>query len=671
MGFRFLLPVLAGFLGFASGTITLMADDFSVAVLEHPDRWTKAAVGAKRLLQESGAQVVPLDATRAPQDLGVDAIVLGSFVNNAPPYQAYVAKHAQALRDYVADGGVVLLMTQSDQYGDRVPWLPESLLATRGDEDLAAVMTVAEEGPKHPLLSGWAPAPEKQLEYATLGGNQLNWESLQRWDGFRVLMASKLGPERPALLEAAFGKGRIIVSSLWLDKVIDADGRLVVPEASYATSKAFFAAFVRYTKAVQAGTAPPVVPTPTPPERPTGPLLGHVGLQEAFVWYRPAEPGALTLTVWDAAQPTATRQTINREALPEHDRCITWHVEGLTAETTYRYEVRKTGAEGELLAGGPDCQFRTAAPADKPVQVALAFGSCASSTEHFEVWQRIENEGIDGLVLLGDTPYINSSDLRVNRDRHREFLQMPTLAALGRDTPIWGTWDDHDFGGNDTDGNVPNKEVIRQVFTEYRAHRHFGDGREGIYTRFRRGPIEVFLLDARYFAQAEASPVDPDKPTCLGKTQWKWLKEGLQASSADFKIIASGQIWDDKTNREKDDWHTYAHEREALYDFIAEKKIRGVILMGGDIHASRVLRYEDRVAYPLWQFIVSPLHDSTIKALNVPHPDLVWGVAEPNVFLRVVADNRGPQATLVATWIQMDGSRLFEVRLTADQLTPK
>jgi alkaline phosphatase D len=279
-------------------------------------------------------------------------------------------------------------------------------------------------------------------------------------------------------------------------------------------------------------------------------------------------------------------------------------------------------------------------------------------------------EGIEGLVLLGDTPYINSSDLQVNRDRHREFLQMPTLASLGRHTPIWSTWDDHDFGGNDTDGNVADKETIRRVFAEYRANREFGDGKEGIYTRFRRGPLEVFVLDARYFAQTGASPVDPDKPTCLGSKQWSWLLAGLRESSADFKIIASGQIWDDKTNSEKDDWHTYAHEREALLDFIAAEKIPGVILMGGDIHASRALRYPDRVGYPLWQFIVSPLHDRTIEQLNVPHPNLVWGEAEPNVFLRVTADDTGDQPTLVATWIQMDGKRLHEVRLTADELTP-
>jgi len=110
---------------------------------------------------------------------------------------------------------------------------------------------------------------------------------------------------------------------------------------------------------------------------------------------------------------------------------------------------------------------------------------------------------------------------------------------LGKKIPLWGTWDDHDFGGNDTDGNVKDKETIRKVFREYRAHHQFGENDQGIYTRFRRGPVEVFLLDARYFAQTEPSPVDPNKTTCLGRQQWNWLLKGLQQSDAPFKLIAA------------------------------------------------------------------------------------------------------------------------------------
>jgi phosphodiesterase/alkaline phosphatase D-like protein len=243
-----------------------------------------------------------------------------------------------------------------------------------------------------------------------------------------------------------------------------------------------------------------------------------------------------------------------------------------------------------------------------------------------------------------------------------------------RAMPSWGTWDDHDFGKNDGHGDWTGKEVARQAFVDYRANRSFGhttkQGGQGVYTSFRYGPVEVFLLDPRWFSRTEPSFADPDKPTCLGQVQWDWFRKELRASTATFKVILTGMIWDDKKNGEKDDWHTYRHEREAIFDFIAKHEINGCVLMGGDIHVSRALRYpmKDRIGYDLWQFIVSPMHSSTIASLDVPHPHLVHHAVEPHVFMRMVADTSRVPATLLATWINRDGRKIFEVSLDENQL---
>ena len=90
--------------------------------------------------------------------------------------------------------------------------------------------------------------------------------------------------------------------------------------------------------------------------------------------------------------------------------------------------------------------------------------------------------------------------------------------------------------------------------------------------------------------------------------------------------------------------------------------------MGGDIHVSRALNYGPRVGYDLWQFIVSPLHGSTIPSLNVPHPSLVHSAVEPNVFLKMVADTTKKDPSLTSTWINRAGRRIFEVDLLASRL---
>ena len=131
-------------------------------------------------------------------------------------------------------------------------------------------------------------------------------------------------------------------------------------------------------------------------------------------------------------------------------------------------------------------------------------------------------------------------------------------------------------------------------------------------------------------------------------------------------------IWDDKESSESDDWGTYQHELTAIQKFIGEHRIPGVILVGGDIHASRVLRYKTKktVGYELVQFIASPIHSNTIPALNVYNPDLVRSAVEPNVFLRVDADSTVTPAQLHAVLINKEGEEVFSYHLTTDDLKP-
>ncbi|MSU49724.1 MAG: alkaline phosphatase family protein, partial [Opitutus sp.] len=297
-------------------------------------------------------------------------------------------------------------------------------------------------------------------------------------------------------------------------------------------------------------------------------------------------------------------------------------------------------------------------------------GSCASFAES-SVWTRMAGECPDGMVLLGDTPYIDTTELRWQRWAYRRLASVPQFAAASMKVPVWGTWDDHDFGKDAADGTLPGKEHSRQAFLEYRANADAGENGQGVYTRFRRGPIEVFLLDTRWFARTEPSWADAARPTLLGRQQWEWLKRGLLESDAPFKILASGMVWDVKA-KAGDAWGAYMYERDALERWLGEKRIAGVILMGGDIHVSRLLKYRTRthVGYDLFQFIVSPFSDRILPDANVPHPSLVASAVEPYVFLKITADSTRYPATLKAEWINRDGKIVFHLVTDAAQLQP-
>ena len=397
-----------------------------------------------------------------------------------------------------------------------------------------------------------------------------------------------------------------------------------------------------------------------------GPLVGHVSDQEAIIWARVPVEGAYELELRPHDEE-ASAQHVLAVASEEEDWCLRWKITGLQANSKYLYRIRR---DSEVLWQGEEFYFHTAPSPDSPAQVTLVFGSCASS-ETSTIWSRIRNEGADGVVLLGDTPYIDVTDLDRVRDAYRRFSSVPPLAETFRSIPFWGTWDDHDFGRNDSDGTLPGKEHSRHGFVNYRPNPTFGHDDQGIYTQFRYGPLEVFLLDTRWFSRTEPSWADPEKPTLLGKRQWEWLKAGLLASNAPFKILACGMIWDDKKNSESDDWGTYMHERQALQTWLGDNRIEGVILMGGDIHVSRLLKYDttEQVGYPLYQFISSPMHSSVIPSLNVPHPALIQSAEEPYVFLKLNVDSTVRPAKLEATWMNRDGKTIFDVHIDRDELS--
>lgn len=643
------------------------------AVLEQRDQWT-GGTGLAELLTKAGFSVTTIDGTKPATEQGVDLIAFGGFTNNASSYGSYIGAQAASLRAFVAAGGVVLDMAQSDQFNATVSYLPPGMTATRNDSDYDTIFPVAAE---HPLVSHLRVVDGKVFTGRSTQ-IRVSWESLLGWSNMRVLLACASTGRPPAMLEGAHGRGRFILTSLTIDKIYNASGQTIQPALAVADSEMFFTAFATYVRQVIAGTAPEVTPTMQPI---AGPLVGDTGTEHSRILIRPGSD-LHDRSDWTLEYRTegGSPRTVSAVLSPGNDHTVLFDLAGLTAATKYSYSIRPTGAviPGLDISGS----FSTATEDDAPTKLVVGLGSCVW-TETNHIWDTIRAEGCEAFVFLGDTPYIDSTNLQTALDKHRAFLQQPQVREVTRSMPVWGTWDDHDFGGNDVHGDMPGKRNNRTAFVDYRAHSSYGhtaDGQvlrertvdgEGIYTSFRRGPLEVFLLDPRWFSRTETSWADSAKQTAIGRVQWEWLQEKLLASSAPFKCIATGMIWDDKMNGESDDWGTYAHEREMIFDFVQENRIDGVFVLGGDIHVSRALNYGPRLGYDLWQFIVSPMHSSVIPSLNVPNPALVHSAVEPHVFMRLELDTTVTPATMTATWINRDGKRMFEVKTDAEQLTPQ
>ena len=401
----------------------------------------------------------------------------------------------------------------------------------------------------------------------------------------------------------------------------------------------------------------------------SGPVIGRVTPEKAHVWCRvDAQDRKVEGILLDLEGNELSRLAQTSSA--DSDFTVEFVFEkGLLPGETFRYRI---DVDGKPAAFEEDQRLEI--PSDGPSEARLVFGSCANKkvVKADGIWRAIRERKPHQLVFLGDTPYIDSTDLEKQRSAHRDFWKYPGLDQLVRSTAVASTWDDHDYGVNDAVGEIRNRHNSRQAFLEYHPLGSMGDGEDGgVYTRFRRGPVEVFLLDTRWYGKTELSPLDPEKPTLLGKAQWQWLKSGLKESTAPFKIISSGMIFNGSVRKGKpDNWMMYPHERNGLLEYIGEEGISGVMIVTGDIHRCRHLSYppEEGGGYAIDEWITSPLGNFVIEAANVPHPSLVFDGGEPAVFLSIEAKDLDEDAELWSRLIRSDGTVIHEKHYLASKL---
>jgi alkaline phosphatase D len=218
----------------------------------------------------------------------------------------------------------------------------------------------------------------------------------------------------------------------------------------------------------------------------------------------------------------------------------------------------------------------------------------------------------DLFVFGGDNHYADSPRLDALWGHLRAGLEHPARAALVASTPTLAIWDDHDFVGNDSDGTWSGKETALRAFEDYWANGSLGTPTtRGVFSAFRWGDVEIFLLDVRY----HRSPPHEEGGSLLGAAQTAWLEERLAASRATFKLLVSGTIWSPGRG---ETWLDHEEARDRLFEFLRARSIEGVVLLAGDLHRVMLRRIPRDGAYPLPEIVSSPL--ATPRTWRCPPP---------------------------------------------------
>lgn len=267
----------------------------------------------------------------------------------------------------------------------------------------------------------------------------------------------------------------------------------------------------------------------------------------------------------------------------------------------------------------------------------IAFGSCNRQNLPQPIWSDIEKAKPNLWIWSGDCVYVDSPNKEVITRKFEFQYNNPNYKAFRDKVPIIGTWDDHDFGENNSGKWFQSKELTQEKFLDFldepqdSQRRH----RKGVYTNYTFGPagkqVKILLLDNRYHADIPGPDGD-----LLGNVQWSWLENELANSRSQIHLIVSGtQILHEEHRYEK--WANFPRSRTRLLRLVKESRAPGVIFISGDRHIHEIaLKDDSETPYPLYEVTSSGLTHSYSSFPGEPNkyrldkvfPDKGFGVME-------------------------------------------
>ncbi len=364
----------------------------------------------------------------------------------------------------------------------------------------------------------------------------------------------------------------------------------------------------------------------------SGPMLGYQAKREALIWVETKEAKSVTLDYWPAGRPAA-KLTLTNTDLPVTPAGgqITHFRPGLL-EPGAKYEYALS-IDGEPQHFPFPLAFKTSPLWEwrgPPPDLKFIFGTCAYLNEPvydrpgpaygktLETFKLMGESGADFMVWGGDNWYFREADYdsvsglwyRAQHDR-----ATPELQRLFAAMPHYATWDDHDFGSNDSNKSFEFKDETLRIFQAYWGNPTYGEAdNPGVYFKFFQGDAAFFVTDDRWYRDDDH--LDPAAATGLktqyGARQRDWLKQSLLHAQMlpeagghgpkryPFKFIVTGGQFLTDFGGSSETFAYYQAERADLLKFIQENGITGVIFLTGDIHFTELAR--EKVSATQWVY---------------------------------------------------------------------
>lgn len=367
----------------------------------------------------------------------------------------------------------------------------------------------------------------------------------------------------------------------------------------------------------------------------SGPMTGYSDFREVAIWVQTKCPQEVQLQYWRTSTPDSSWLSAPVTTSVIHGHCAHLIADQVTPGNTYEYAILIDGKKISLPYPATFVTQHLWQWRKDPNDFTFAAGSCNYINEEaydrpgkpyggeYQIFFAIDRDHPDLMIWLGDNTYLREVDWNSKTGiyhRYTHTRSLPQLQPLLASTHHYATWDDHDFGPDDSERSFWNKDITLQAFKDFWANPNYGIGdTEGITGTF-------FWEDCQFFIMDDRSYRGPRGPTGdhFGKTQVDWLIEALRYSKASYKFICTGsQILSDAAVREN--FAVFANERQSLLDSLDKYNIKGVVFLTGDHHHSEVSRIQTSDGDVFYDITSSPLTSATTLHLEERNQNRVQG----------------------------------------------
>lgn len=255
-------------------------------------------------------------------------------------------------------------------------------------------------------------------------------------------------------------------------------------------------------------------------------------------------------------------------------------------------------------------------------------------------WDMVKNKKPDLLFLIGDNVYVDNQKKRLLKtitdydilERYIETRQNLDLYQWKHLTPVFATWDDHDFGKNNSNQNFEYKnqsKYIFQIFFPLVPTKTIEKG-PGVSSVFSLDKNHFVFLDNRFFR----SEKNTQPESHFGKEQEQWLSQILKSKKGTFWLISGDQFFGGyHTFESYQGDHPLAFKK--FLDTVKSYK-KPVFFVSGDRHIAELMKIpKNHLGFTTYEFTSSGLHAKMYPGslTNTPNTQAVFNKDGEHNFL--------------------------------------